>query len=65
MAQVHTHVKARANSKTVWAADLEETEQNRYTCGIGEYYKLRKETIERDSALAKDLHGFRYTQEYG
>ena len=65
MAQVHTHVKARANSKTVWAADLEETEQNRYTCGIGEYYKLRKETIERDFALAKELHGFRYTQEYG
>lgn len=40
-------------------------EENRYTCGIREYYKLRKETIERNFALAKELHGFRYTQEYG
>ena len=38
--------------------------ENRCTCGIREYYKLRKETIERDFALAKELHGFRYTQEY-
>ena len=42
---------------------LEEAEENRYTYGIREYYKLRKETIERDFALAKELHGFRYTQE--
>ena len=49
----------------MWAADLEEMEENRCTCGIREYYKLRKETIERDFALAKELHGFRYTQEYG
>ena len=26
---------------------------------------LRKETTERDFALAKELHGFRYMQEYG
>ena len=49
----------------MWAADLEEMEENRCTCGIREYYKLRKEAIERDFALAKELHGFRYTQEYG
>ena len=49
----------------MWADDLEEAEENRHTYGIREYYKLRKETIERDFALAKELHGFRYTQEYG
>ncbi len=52
-------------TRHVWAADLEEMEENRCTRGIQEYYKLRKETIERDFALAKELHGFRYTQEYG
>jgi hypothetical protein len=49
----------------VWVDDLEEAEENRYTLGIRDYYKLRKETIERDFGLAKELHGFRYTQEYG
>ena len=28
-------------------------------------YGLRKETIERDFAIAKELHGFRYTQLFG
>ena len=32
---------------------------------IKEYYPIRKETIERSFGLAKELHGFRYTQEYG
>lgn len=49
----------------VRAADLDEMEDNCYTYGIREYYKLHKETIERDFALAKELHSFRYTQEYG
>lgn len=57
------HVKVV--TRHVWADALEEAEENRYTHGIREYYKLRKETIERDFALAKELHGFRYTQEYG
>ena len=52
-------------TRHVWADAWEEVEENRYTYGIREYYKLRKETIERDFALAKELHGFRYTQEYG
>lgn len=52
-------------TRHVWADELEEAEENRYTHGIRDYYKLRKETIERDFALAKELHGFRYTQEYG
>ena len=57
------HVKTV--TRHIWADELEEAEENRYTYGIREYYKLRKETIERDFALAKELHGFRYTQEYG
>ena len=62
-----THSKNHVKTVTrhVWADELEEAEENRYTYGIREYYKLRKETIERDFALAKELHGFRYTQEYG
>ena len=52
-------------TRHVWADDLEEMEENRHTYGIRECYKLRKENIERDFALAKELHGFRYTQEYG
>ena len=28
-------------------------------------YKYRKETIERIFGLGKELHGFRYTQQYG
>ena len=62
-----THSKDHVKTVTrhVWADELEEAEENRYTYGIREYYKLRKETIERDFALAKELHGFRYTQEYG
>ena len=38
---------------------MDEMEENRYTYGIREYYKLRKETIARNFALAKELHGFR------
>ena len=44
---------------------IEAVEENRHTYGIREYYQLRKETIERSFGLAKELHGFRYTQEYG
>ena len=47
----------------MWAVELEEAEENRYTCGIQGYYKMQ--TIERDFALMIELHGFRYTQEYG
>lgn len=57
------HVKTV--TRHIWADELEKAEENRHTYGIREYYKLRKETIERDFALAKELHGFRYTQEYG
>ena len=52
-------------TRHVWAESLERAVENEYTPGIQELYKLRKETIERVFALAKELHGFRYTQEYG
>ena len=44
---------------------MEEAEENEYTVGVREYYPKRQETIERCFGLAKELHGFRYTQEYG
>ena len=57
------HVKTV--TRHVWAEYLEEAEENRYIPGIREYYPKRQETIERCFGLAKELHGFRYTQEYG
>ncbi len=67
------HLKKCTESKThmktvtrhVWEKYVEQAEENRYTEGIREYYALRKETIERDFGLAKELHGFRYTQLFG
>lgn len=67
------HLKQCTESKThlktvtrhVWEEYVEQAEENRYTDGIREYYPLRKETIERDFGLAKELHGFRYTQLFG
>lgn len=62
-----THSKAHIKVVTrhVWQEAWEEVDENRYTYGIKELYKYRKETIERIFALAKELHGFRYTQEIG
>ena len=63
------YTKSKRFEKTVtrhvWAEYVEHVEENRYTYGVREWYPLRKETIERDFALAKELHGFRYTQMYG
>ena len=61
----HSKNHVKIVTRHVWADELEEAEENRYTYGLREYYKLRKETIERDFGLAKELHGFRYTHEYG
>lgn len=44
---------------------MEQCEDIRYTIGMNELYKLRKETIERLFGTAKENHGFRYTQMYG
>ena len=59
----HAHVKVV--TRHVWQDAWDEADENRYTYGIKEYYQYRKETIERIFALAKELHGFRYTQEIG
>ena len=61
--QSRNHVKTV--QRHVWQEILEEAEENRYKEGIRELYKYRKETIERVFGLAKELHGFRYTQQYG
>ena len=61
--QSKTHEKVV--TRHVWQEYLEEADENRYTYGISDHYKYRKETIERDFGLAKELHGFRYTQEFG
>ena len=58
-----THIKTV--TRHVWAEYVERAEENRYTCDLKEWYPHRKETIERDFAQAKELHGFRYTQMYG
>lgn len=58
-----THIKTVR--RHVWAEYVEQADENRCTYGIREWYPLRKETIERDFAQAKELHGFRYTQMYG
>ena len=52
-------------TRHVWADYLEKAIENEYTPGIRERYKQRKETIERDFGIAKEFHGFRYTQYYG
>lgn len=44
---------------------MEQVEEIRYTLGMKERYKQRKETIERVFADAKEKHGMRYTQYRG
>lgn len=44
---------------------MEQAEDIRYTVGMKEIYKQRKETIERVFADAKEKHGMRYTQYRG
>lgn len=49
----------------IWEAYMETCEDIRHTLGMKELYSLRKETIERVFASAKENHGFRYTQMFG
>ena len=44
---------------------VDEADENRYRYDLKDLYKYRKETIERIFGLAKELHGFRYTQQFG
>ena len=52
-------------TRHVWEEYLEQSEDIRYTKGMSDLYRLRKETIERLFGTAKENHGFRYTQMYG
>ena len=58
-----THVKVV--TRHVWQEDVDEADENRYRYDLKDLYKYRKETIERIFGLAKELHGFRYTQQFG
>ena len=49
-------------TRHIWEPYLEQCENIRYTIGMSDLYKLRKETIERLFGTAKENHGFRYTQ---
>lgn len=52
-------------TRHVWAEYAERADENRYICGVREWYPYRQETIERDFGQAKEQHGFRYTQMFG
>ena len=57
------HVKVV--TRHVWQDAVDEADENRYRYDLKNLYKYRKETIERIFGLAKELHGFRYTQQFG
>ena len=59
--QAHVKVVTRH----VWQDAVDEADENRYRYDLKDLYKYRKETIERIFGLAKELHGFRYTQQFG
>lgn len=52
-------------TRHVWQDAVDEADENRYRYDLKDLYKYRKETIERIFGLAKELHGFRYTQLFG
>ena len=49
----------------VWQDAVDEADANRCRYALKDLYKYRKETIERIFGLARELHGFRYTQQFG
>ncbi len=57
----HTKVVVRH----VWEGYMEQVEDIRHTQGMKQLYDLRKETIERVFAGAKELHGMRYAKHRG
>lgn len=61
--QSRDHVKLI--QRHLWEPYLETCQDIRYTEGMSELYKQRKQTIERIFGTAKENHGFRYTQQYG
>ena len=53
--------RVKVVTRHIWEPYLEKCEDIRHTLGMKELYSLRKETIERVFASAKENHGFRYT----
>ena len=58
----HSKEQVKLVTRHVWEEYLERTEDIRHRIGCHEIYAKRKETIERIFAMAKEQHGFRYTQ---
>lgn len=52
-------------TRSVWQRYMDEVEMIRKTSYQEKYYKLRKQTLERVFADAKDKHGGRYTRYRG
>ena len=61
----HSQAHVKVVTRHVWQEAVDEADENRYKYELKDLYKYRKETIERIFGLAKELHGFRYTQQYG
>ena len=62
---MHNQVSVKVVTRHVWQDAVDEADENRYRYVLKDLYKYRKETIERIFGLAKELHGFRYTQQFG
>lgn len=61
----HSQSHVKVVTRHVWQDAVDEADENRYRYDLKDLYKYRKETIERIFGLAKELHGFRYTQLFG
>ena len=61
--QSKDHVKVI--TRHIWEDYIEQCEDIRHTIGNKAIYNIRKETIERIFASAKEDHGFRYTRQRG
>ena len=61
----HSQAHVKVVTRHVWQDAVDEADENRYRYDLKDLYKYRKETIERIFGLAKELHGFRYTQQFG
>lgn len=57
--------KQKIIARHIWKNYVEAAEEYRYTTQAKKEYKLRKETVERDFAQAKEIHGMRYTNMRG
>jgi transposase/IS5 family transposase len=61
----HSKNHVKVVTKHLWEGYIEQAEDVRHTRGMKEVLALRKETIERVFADAKELHGMRYAKHRG